>query len=310
MNNNNDQVIIISDFIEEEPYSPQHQDPNNKASIWIHNAGITRPSTDVTILKKLEPGVYTADYDRDNGYFCRKLKFDSDELFVFSNSITESLLKEIQTFWSKGDLYLQHRLVHKRGILLEGFPGTGKSSLVTQLSEAVIAQGGVVFKVQNFRNLNDYVNFMRFGFKKIEPTTPIITILEDIDQYEEVETDLLDFLDGKSSLNHHVVIATTNNTSKIPDTFLRPSRFDHRIEVPLPEEQIRREYFQFKKVDEKFIEELVSETDGCSLADLKEIYVCVFLLDYSINDAIKKVTTFKSKKNYLTTPKKSGKIGL
>jgi len=134
--------------------------------------------------------------------------------------------------------------------------------------------------------------------------------LEDIDQYGDVESSLLDFLDGKTHIDHHIVIATSNNTEEIPDTFLRPSRLDLRIEIPLPSEQTRREYFQFKNVPDTMVEELVSETDEASLADLKELYICIFLLDYSLEDALMKINSPRSKKNYLYTPKNKTKIGL
>lgn len=292
--------------------SSESEEPELEAeiSMWIKDQNIFKPSTDISVLPRLEPGVYTADYSRDIGYYCRKLQSNSDELFVFSDSITENLLSEINLFWEKKDKYREQKLIHKRGILLEGYPGTGKSSIITLLSEEIIKRGGVVFKVSNFRNLDAYINFMRIGFRKIQPETPIITILEDIDQYEEVDVELLDFLDGKTHINHHVLIATTNNTENIPDTFLRPSRLDLKIEIPLPSENTRREYFKFKNVPEELIEDLVEQSELCSLADLKEIYICIFLLDYSIEEAIQKVTSPREKKNYLNKTPRSSKMGI
>lgn len=294
----------------EEPSESEESELEAEISMWIKDQNIFKPSTDISVLPRLEPGVYTADYSRDIGYYCRKLQSNSDELFVFSDSITENLLSEINLFWEKKDKYKEQKLIHKRGILLEGYPGTGKSSIITLLSAEIIKRGGVVFKVSNFRNLDAYINFMRIGFRKIQPETPIITILEDIDQYEEVDVELLDFLDGKTHINHHVLIATTNNTENIPDTFLRPSRLDLKIEIPLPSAQTRREYFKFKNVPEELIEDLVVQSELCSLADLKEIYICIFLLDYSIEEAIQKVTSPKEKKNYLNQPSRSFKMGI
>lgn len=303
-----DHIFILEDLVA--PNEENSTKTNEEISLWVKEKDIIKPSTNIIILNKLEPGVYTADYSRDFGYFCRKLESSSDELFIFSDSITEDLLAEINLFWKKKDKFIEQKLIHKRGILLEGYPGTGKSSIITQLSDEVIKQGGVVFKVSNFRNLNDYVGFMRVGFRKIQPETPIITILEDIDQYEEVDTELLDFLDGKTHINHHVVIATSNNTEEISDTFLRPSRLDLKIEVPLPSAKTREEYFKFKGVPEEVVKDLVIKSDKCSLADLKEIYICIYLLDYSIDDALMKVTTPREKKNYLYKPQKTGLIGL
>lgn len=302
-------------FILENPmdFSLSEQEENESkqtVSVWVKDKDVIRASTDISLLQKIEPGVYAVDFSRDMGLFCKKIDIKSDELFIFSGSITQELLEEINLFWSKAELYKANNLIHKRGILLEGFPGTGKSSIISILSNEIIAKGGVVFKINGFRNLDHYIEFVRTGFRKIQPDTPIITILEDLDQYEDVEVELLDFLDGKTHLDHHVIIATTNNTEMIPDTFLRPSRIDLKVEIPLPNEITRREYFTHKEVPENDIEELVSKSNNFSLADLKELYICIYLLDYTIDEAINKISSPREKKNYLHSPVNKVKLGL
>lgn len=304
--NENPQVFILEDFFENSSEQPN----KGVVSVWVKDKDSIRASTDITLLSRIEPGVYMADYSKDLGYYCRKLDAKSDELFVFSDSITQNLLDEIDLFWKKADAYKQNNLIHKRGILLEGFPGTGKSSIISMLSSEIIKKGGVVFKVSGYRNLDNYIEFVRSSFRKIQPDTPIITILEDLDQYEDVEVELLDFLDGKTHLDHHVIIATTNNTEIIPDTFLRPSRIDLKIEIPLPCKNTRKEYFTFKNVPEEHIEELVNKSDGFSLADLKELYICIYVLSYSVEDAIQKISSPREKKNYLNSPTNRNKLGL
>lgn len=291
---------------------PEQEEDESKqtVSVWVKDKDVIRASTDISLLQKIEPGVYAVDFSRDMGLFCKKIDIKSDELFIFSGSITQELLEEINLFWSKAELYKANNLIHKRGILLEGFPGTGKSSIISILSNEIIAKGGVVFKINGFRNLDHYIEFVRTGFRKIQPDTPIITILEDLDQYEDVEVELLDFLDGKTHLDHHVIIATTNNTEMIPDTFLRPSRIDLKVEIPLPNEITRREYFTHKEVPENDIEELVSKSNNFSLADLKELYICIYLLDYTIDEAINKISSPREKKNYLHSPVNKVKLGL
>lgn len=305
--NQNPQVFILEDFFDN---FSEEEVPDVKVSLWVKDKDIIRASTDITLMKKIDPGIYSVDFSKDYGYYCKKINIKSDELFIFSDSITQKLLEEIDLFWTKAEIYKENKLIHKRGILLEGFPGTGKSSIISILSAEIIKKGGVVFKINNFRNLDNYIEFVRSSFRKLQPDTPIITILEDLDQYEEVEIELLDFLDGKTHLDHHVIIATTNNTEVIPDTFLRPSRIDLKIEIPLPCETTRREYFLFKNVPEEAIDNLVVKTDGLSLADLKELYICIYLLDYTIEDAILKVSSPREKKNYLNSPLSKGKLGL
>lgn len=301
----NPQLFLLEDLFAEETTKVEQP----KVSIWMKDKDIFKASTDVTLVKAIEPGIYTAGFDKNIGYFCKKLHTSSDELFIFSDSITQKLVDEIKLFWDKAQLYKENNLIHKRGILLEGYPGVGKSSIISILSLEIIEQGGVVFRVSDSSNLGDYIEFIRGSFRKLQPDTPIITILEDIDQYDDVSEELLDFLDGKTHINHHVVIATTNNTSEIPDTFLRPSRLDLKIEIPLPSKTVRGEYFKFKNVPDEDIDNLVEQSNNLSLADLKELYICIYLLDYSVENAVAKITSPREKRNYLTSPRNKSRMG-
>lgn len=306
----NPQIFMLDDLIDSAKEKIEEEIRDTTVSVWIKDKDLIRASRDITLIKEIAPGIYTVDFDQNIGYFCKKIDVKSDELFLFTDSITNNLLEEIKLFWAKSNIYKENNLIHKRGILLEGYPGTGKSSIISLLANEIIKQGGVVFKVNGFRNLNDYIGFIRGSFRKIQPDTPIITILEDLDQYDDVEDELLDFLDGKTHIDHHVVIATTNDTENIPDTFLRPSRIDLKIEIPMPTEQTRSEYFKYKKVPDEDIENLIKETEGCSLADLKELYICIYLLDYTVEDAINKIKTPRDKKCYLSSPQTKSKMGL
>ena len=299
-------VLMQDDF---DNMVENNEEDTRSMSVWTKDKDNYIPSTNISIVPKLEPGLYSVIVDR-NGMYCKKLDNKSDELFIFSDSLSEKLVREINNFWDKSDKYLNMNLIHKRGILLEGFPGTGKSSIITILSDELIKRGGVVFKISGLRNFVDYIEFITTYFRKIEPDTPVVTIIEDIDQYAEVEIELLDFLDGKTNLDHHVLIATSNNTEAIPETFLRPSRIDLRYEVCLPNETTRAEYFRFKEVPEEHIPELVEKTDNFSIADLKEVYICIYVLDYQIDDAIAKIEKPNKKKNYLSQSKSKGWMGI
>ena len=297
-------------FVEDEELEIiEMEEKKEKVSNWINENGIIRGVVDVPQLKQLEPGVYTVHESRDYGEFCKKINYDSDELFTFTDSITQELLEEIDLFWSKSKEYEENNLIHKRGIMLQGIPGSGKSSTITLLSNKIIEKGGVVFKISDFRNLDTYISFIRNFFRVIQPDTPVITILEDLDKYRDVEVSLLDFLDGKTQINHHVLITTSNNTEDIPDSFLRPSRIDLIVEINETTEKTREEYFKFKKVPEEDLKKLVKETKDCSLAELKEVYLCIYLLGYSLEKAVNKVKNPLDKENYLKSRKKSNKLG-
>lgn len=290
-------------------YSDYEDYENANLSLWIHEGDLFRPSTNLKLLQVLSPGIYSIDYDRELGFFCKKLPHVSDELFTFSNSKSEDLINEINLFWDKKKVYQENKLVHKRGILLTGYPGTGKTSIISQVADGVVRNEGIVFKINDVMNLQHYVNFLTLSFRKIQPETPVVTVLEDIDKYAEIESSLLDFLDGKFSIEHHIIISTSNNTDSIPDSFLRPSRMDLLIEIDLPSEKIREEFFKFKNVPDEDLPKLIKESNNCSMADLKELYICIYVLNYTIDDALDKVLSPRERKNYLFKSNSFKKIG-
>lgn len=293
-------IELMEGVIFESDNDSEEKEDSSNVSMWVKDKEHFIPSTDVTIYNKLPPGLYQVNYSNNSGLYCKNLDLKVDELYEFSDSITKSLLSEVSDFWEKSELYKENNLVHKRGILLCGSAGTGKTSYINMLSKELIDRGGIVFKVSSIRGFEHYVEFIKYGFRKIEKSTPIITILEDIDQYMNIETELLDFLDGQFHLDHHVILATSNNTEDLPDTILRPSRLDLLIEVPNPSETTRKEYFEYKKVDPEIINTLVEKSNNFSFADLKELYICVFVFGFTIDDAVDRIINkTKIKKNYL-----------
>ena len=281
-----------------------------KVSLWADDGKMITPSIKMTLYPKLIPGIYRAAFSREVGYYCEKLTIESDELYKFKDDKINDLIEEINLFWSKSELYKQNKLIHKRGILLEGVPGCGKSSLITLLGKELIKQGGVVFIVPAEGHFLNYIEFLKTAFKEIQKETPIITVIEDIDQYVQTIPQLLDFLDGKSQIDHHVLIATSNNSEEIEDTILRPSRIDLRIEVDNPCENTRREFFTRKNVPNESIDEMVEKSEGMSFAEMKELFISVFMLDYNIDDATEKILNPMEKKNYLPRGLKNKKLGL
>lgn len=283
---------------------------DDKVSMWVKDKDLFIPSTDISVTNLLPPGTYKVDNTNDRGLHCKKLEIETDNLYKFKDSAVESLLSEINLFWDKKKIYEEYEIIHKRGILLLGFPGNGKTSLIDLVSKELIIKGGVIFKIDDAANFVHYLDFMKYGFKKIQPNTPIITILEDLDQYGQVESRLLDFLDGQNQFSNHLVIATSNNIEEVPDSFLRPSRIDLKIVIDYPSEEVRREFFKFKNAPNDKLDDLVKITEDCTFADLKEVFITHFVLDYSIEDAITKVKSPFEKKDYSSFANRRSKLGL
>lgn len=294
---------VQDDIVELEEANPE------KVSTWVVEDDIISPSVSLGLLSKIHPGVYKVEVSRDRGYYCKKINVDSDELFLFPNSIVPDILGEVSRFWDKSEEYKARKVLHKRGILFYGYPGCGKTSIISLLCNELIKRKGVIFSISGPENLQYYTTFMKNYFRQIEPQTPIITIIEDLDSYTD-STTILDFLDGKSQIEHHLVIATTNNTKNIPASFTRPSRIDLRVEVPYPDAETRKEYLKHKNFDPEKLDEVVNATESFSFADLKELFIAVTLLDYTVEDAIKKILSKEVKKDYSSSRLKTSTLSV
>lgn len=296
--------MILDDSILEltVPITPNEPVEDLEYSTWISTGEDYIPAVNLKCVDNIPAGMYACAFiDRD--YHLMPIPLNSDELFIFSDSYQESILAEVKQFWDKKELYKQHNLCHKRGILLEGGPGTGKSSLITQVIQHIIKLNGVVFTVRNANEFQFLPIVLKSIFRKIEPERPVITIIEDVDKLiENLGGDqiLLDFMDGKQSINNHLVILTSNNTSELSNALLRPSRIDLRYRLDNPNDNVRREYFQYKGISDDQLDEYVKLTKNLSIADLKEVFIATVILNKSIDQVVKDIKNPLQKRDYLT----------
>jgi SpoVK/Ycf46/Vps4 family AAA+-type ATPase len=83
-------------------------------------------------------------------------------------------------------------------------------------------------------------------------------------------------LDGENQIENVVHIATTNYPYLLDRRFIdRPSRFDTIKKVGMPSAAARKIYFQHKEpeLDEEVIDRWVNNSNGYSIAHLREICV-------------------------------------
>src|ERR671920_1015827 len=139
-----------------------------------------------------------------------------------------------------------------KGILFYGPPGTGK----TLLARAVARESGAHFiAVAGPEILNKYWGQsearLRSIFNEARSKAPAIVLFDEIDSFassrdmmsESFEatlvSQLLSLMDGLNDLGRVCVIATTNRPSALDPALRRPGRFDHEIEVGLPDAEAR-----------------------------------------------------------------------
>jgi len=249
-------------------------------------------------VSKLPAGIYSLRYDRSvNQYLLQEDDLHLDDLLILPDMVTEKVLKDIRSFWSLQESYEKLNCVYKRGILLYGEPGCGKTSIIMLLAKELIDNDGIVINILNMDNVDELKETLN-TLRKIEPDRRLIVIIEDIDNFmgdrDGTLTELLNLLDGGLQLPNIVILATTNFPERLQKRIShRPSRFDRRYEVGLPSATARKYYIQKKLSDEDFkkisLGELIKRTAGFTIDHLKELLLSVFVLGYDFEEAYKEI---------------------
>jgi hypothetical protein len=237
-------------------------------------------------VTSLEPGYYEPRYS-DSGAFLQKIDHGSDELFRFKDSYTDLITAEIEKFWNLQDKFQKYKLSYKRGILLYGPPGNGKTSVTSMVCENLINRKGVIFKYGDPSLFNECFR----NFRQIEPETPTVVIMEDIDGLlkDYHKQTILNTLDGIEGMHKVVFIATTNYPELLDKNIKnRPSRFDRRIRIGNPVQAIRDQYLRFLYREEvpENIADIVKDTQGFSLSHIKELFVSTHILGNNYDEAL------------------------
>ena len=283
----------------------------NKNSRWL-KIGQSRFETgdNYIILDKLESGLYQIEFDNKKWkIFFTKLTIDNSNLIDLKQEETEEVFNMVKTFCESKDLYRKWNFKYKRGCLLYGVPGTGKSSIISKSIQYVIDQGGVCFVIKTCEQLKHFNDIFYSGYREIEATRLTLAIYEDIDGIvtdTNCETLLINMLDGIGDGNNIFSIATTNYTEKLNDRLVkRPGRFDRKIEIKSPNYEVRIRFFDAmipethrNDID---ISKWAKDTEGFTIAELSEFLKSYFLCGESFEDSlsiIKNLEKNKTSKDY------------
>jgi AAA+ superfamily predicted ATPase len=247
-------------------------------------------------VKKLPCGLYEILQNPQIGLYFNRVKFSTENIIKFPDTESEEVIKEIETFWEREETFKSYGLSFKRGILLHGPPGSGKTSLIKLLIEDVINRQGIVIK---FDHPGLFVDGMRI-LRTIQPDTPVVALMEDLDSLLECysESEIINILDGVDRIEKIVFLATTNYPEKLGNRIVnRPSRFDRRFQIDVPSAAARKLFLESVMKDEDIkkqdIEKWVQDTDGLSIAHLKELFTSVVILGTDYDQALQNLKDMK-----------------
>jgi SpoVK/Ycf46/Vps4 family AAA+-type ATPase len=277
------------------------------------------PAAERKTVKKLKPGYYKIGFDNQvNKYFLFKKDIITDEILDLPIETGEAIVDDIKKFWEMKDRYAKYNLIHKRGMLMYGPGGSGKTSILNQLIRMLINDySGIVFSIEDTDDLNYYASFCE-TFRTIEPKRPLIVIIEDMDGLldggRNVEKRLLNILDGINQIENVAYVATTNYPEKMEARLTnRPGRFDRRFHIGYPKANVRKAFFEAKMhPDDKGVidlKEMVKQTAELTIAHCKEVFTEHVIKGRKLEEVVKEMKNMNENKIHSDNDKPKKGVG-
>ena len=285
-----------------------HEVPRGPVSAWAVSGdmywGISHS------IDRIEPGCYRAGHSPALGVYLERQPLRTDALLMLPDSKSEAVIAEIEQFTTLRPAFVKRGLLYKRGVLLWGPPGSGKTSTLHLLMRIIVERlRGIALIIEHPGLAAEALQLVR----RIEPERQVIGILEDIDTLigNHGVGQYLALLDGESQVDNIVFVATTNYPERLDRRFVdRPSRFDTVEYVGMPSAEARRAYLVFKEPDlpADVIDEMVAATADLSIAHLREMIILTQCFGRSVQEAARRLTASKHKLPH--SEKAPGAIGM
>lgn len=218
-----------------------------------------------------------------------KKTVEKEKLVFEDGSPIVQVMNDIHTFFKNDTrkMYEQLEIPYKRGIILFGDPGNGKSAMIRE----VIRNVPEISKVVINPNVNSPTRILSSLLKSLDGKSAII-IIEDIDSLitDRNRSEFLNILDGVDIKSGVFFIGTTNYPDQIDPAFMnRSGRFDRTYKIDNPSPETRKAFFESRNVgkllaeykvfkddkkkdtDEGVVSLFVKHSEDVPMASLKEI---------------------------------------
>jgi chromosomal replication initiation ATPase DnaA len=303
--------------------APQVDDLNNLSAFVVVNANLVAVClgetdsqkgegskiytffADPSVFKGLEVSEFRPHYPIGNyslesgmtGDFLAPLDIKDTEKPILDEFVQNQLETDTNAFFANAEFYAKNKMPHKRGILLLGPAGTGKTSQIKYYLSHLTDKFGVIIDTARYIGNSTY-QFLGAALGSADK----VLVFEDVDGVTRdfsSRSAFLNFLDGVTELEHCLVVATTNYPGRLDSAILdRPSRFDTILYIAKPSADMRKmfllKWFPELIKDEARLTALAAATDGYSGAFFKELFIMTGLRKCSIEEAAKHIEDRKA----------------
>ncbi|POG67368.1 hypothetical protein GLOIN_2v1648549 [Rhizophagus irregularis DAOM 181602=DAOM 197198] len=190
---------------------------------------------------------------------------------ILDKGIKERILQDVKEFINNDKWYNERGIPYRRGYLLYGPPGSGKSSFIQALAGEL--EYNICIMNLSERGLTDD----RLTHLLSNAPERSIMLLEDI-EYQSMVTfsGLLNALDGVASSEERIIFMTTNHVELLDKALIRPGRIDVKeLLGDASEYQIKTMFLRFYEGENKLAEEFVQKVKDkkISMAQLQGHFV-------------------------------------
>jgi hypothetical protein len=212
----------------------------------------------------------------------RAIARSSFEDLVLAGDLKETIIDDFTSFLGARAEYERYGVSYKRGVLLLGPPGNGKTHCLRALIKMLALPCIYVTSLKSRYSTEDAG--IDSVFSRAMEITPCVLVFEDLDAMitNKNRSFFLNKLDGLADASGLVTLATTNHPERLDPAILeRPSRFDRKYHFDLPSAPERERYLAMwnarvdaaMRVEPAVLGELVEDTHEFSFAYLKELWV-------------------------------------
>ncbi len=210
--------------------------------------------------------------------FHRRPAVSADQL-VLAPGVRELIEQQVVGVARHRDRLLAAGQHLKRGLLLYGPPGVGKTHTIRWLSSVLTGSTVVLLSGEALGAISQAAQIAR-------TLQPAILVVEDVDLIAEdrgmhpgqhpLLFQLLNEMDGLAEDADVVFVLTTNRADLLePALASRPGRIDQAVEIALPDLDARRQLFELYRgalpVDTARLEQVLERAGGATASFLKEL---------------------------------------